>query len=134
MHLKLHSSTIHTHQIYGYRWQIFVQGELFADPVKLWWCITAFVEPVNKINSMCTVPNCSQWLSQPILWIVSVSVTCWRLRTVACVLMEIITYLWMPTLSRVYNVAICIKVLQMLQITCRFGFGILLYMQLMTLK
>ena len=46
---------------------------------------------------MCVVPNCSQQLSQPILWIVTVCATYWTHTTAVCVLMEALTHLWLPT-------------------------------------
>ena len=36
---------------------------------------------------MCVVPNCSQRLSQPILWIVTACATYWTHSTALCVLM-----------------------------------------------
>ena len=45
---------------------------------------------------MWVVLNCCQWLSWPILWIVSVSVTHWRHNVTACVLMEDITHNYPP--------------------------------------
>ena len=36
---------------------------------------------------MCVVPNCSQQLSQPILWILTVCATYWTHTTAVCVLM-----------------------------------------------
>ena len=46
---------------------------------------------------MCMVPNCSQQLSRPILWIVAVSATYWTHTTAVCVLMVALTRLWLPT-------------------------------------
>ena len=46
---------------------------------------------------MCVVPNCSQQLSQPILWIVTVCVTYWTYTTAVCVLMVALTCLRLPT-------------------------------------
>ena len=49
---------------------------------------------------MCVVPNCSQRLSRPILWIVAVCVTYWTHTTAVCVLMVALTRLWLPTHPR----------------------------------
>ena len=46
---------------------------------------------------MCVVPNCSQQLSRPILWIVTVCATYWTHTTAVCVLMVALTYLRLPT-------------------------------------
>ena len=46
---------------------------------------------------MWVMPDCSQQLSCPILWIESVSVTYWRHGTAVYILMEGITCLWLPT-------------------------------------
>ena len=49
---------------------------------------------------MCVVPNCSQRLSWPILWIVTVCATYWTHTTDVCVLMVALTHLWLPTHPR----------------------------------
>ena len=46
---------------------------------------------------LATVPNCSQQLSWPILWIVTVCATYWTHSTAVCVLMIALTRLWLPT-------------------------------------
>ena len=46
---------------------------------------------------MCVVPNCSQRLSRPILWIVTVCATYWIHTTAVCVLMVALTRLSLPT-------------------------------------
>ena len=46
---------------------------------------------------MCVVPNCSQRLSQPILWIVTVCAIYWTHTTAVCILMVASTCLWLPT-------------------------------------
>ena len=46
---------------------------------------------------MCVVPNCSQRLSRPVLWIVAVCATYWTHTTAACVLMVALTRLRLPT-------------------------------------
>ena len=46
---------------------------------------------------MCVVPNCSQRLSQPILWVVAVGATYWTHTTAVCLLMVILTFLRLPT-------------------------------------
>ena len=46
---------------------------------------------------MCVVPNCSQRLSRPVLWIVAVCATCWTHTTAVCVLMVALTRLRLPT-------------------------------------
>ena len=46
---------------------------------------------------MYVVPNCSQWLSWPILWIVTVCVTYWTHSTAVCVLMVALTRLQLLT-------------------------------------
>ena len=46
---------------------------------------------------MCVVPNCSQRLSRPVLWIVAVCATYWTHTTAVCVLMVALTCLRLPT-------------------------------------
>ena len=46
---------------------------------------------------MCVVPNCSQRLSRPILWIVDVCATYWTHTTAVCVLMVALARLRLPT-------------------------------------
>ena len=46
---------------------------------------------------MCVVPNCSQRLSQPLLWIVAVCATYWTHATAVCLLMVALTRLRLPT-------------------------------------
>ena len=46
---------------------------------------------------MCAVPNCSQPLSRPILWIVAVCATYWTQSTAVCLLMVGLTRLRLPT-------------------------------------
>ena len=46
---------------------------------------------------MCVVPNCSQQLSRPIQWIVTVCATYWTHTTAVCVLMVALTRLQLPT-------------------------------------
>ena len=46
---------------------------------------------------MCVVPNCSQRLSRPILWIVAVCATFWTQTTAVCLLMVALTCLRLPT-------------------------------------
>ena len=45
---------------------------------------------------MCVVPNCSQRLSRPILWIVAVCATYWTHSTAVCLLMVGLTRLRLP--------------------------------------
>ena len=49
---------------------------------------------------MCVVPNCSQQLSRPVLWLVAVCATYWTQTTAVCVLMIALTCLRLPTLPR----------------------------------
>ena len=49
---------------------------------------------------MCVVPNCSQPLSRPILWIVAVCATHWTHSTAVCLLMVGLTRLRLPTHPR----------------------------------
>ena len=49
---------------------------------------------------MCVVPNCSQRLSRPILWIVAVCATYWTHSTAVCLLMVGLTHLRLPTHPR----------------------------------
>ena len=46
---------------------------------------------------MCVVPNCSQQLSRPILWIVTVCATYWTYTTAVCALMVALINLLPPT-------------------------------------
>ena len=49
---------------------------------------------------ICVVPNCSQRLFWPILWIVAVCATYWTHTTAVCLLMVALTRLWLPTHPR----------------------------------
>ena len=49
---------------------------------------------------MCVVPNCSQRLSRPILWIVAVCATYWTHSTAVCLLMVGLARLQLPTHPR----------------------------------
>ena len=49
---------------------------------------------------MCVVPNCSQPLSRPILWIVAVCATYWTHSTAVCLLMVGLTRLRLSTHPR----------------------------------
>ena len=49
---------------------------------------------------MCVMPNCSQRLSWPILWIVAVYATYWTHTTAVCLLMVALTRLQLPTHPR----------------------------------
>ena len=49
---------------------------------------------------MCAVPNCSQRLSRPTLWIVTVCATYWTHTTAVCFLMVALTRLWLSTYPR----------------------------------
>ena len=49
---------------------------------------------------MCVVPNCTQRLSWPILWIVAACATCWTHTTAVCLLMVTLTHLQLPTHPR----------------------------------
>ena len=46
---------------------------------------------------MCVVPNCSQRLSRPILWIVTICATYWTHTSAVCVLKITLTRLQLPT-------------------------------------
>ena len=46
---------------------------------------------------MCVVPNCSQRLSRPVLWIVAACATYWTHSTAVCLLMVGLTCLRLPT-------------------------------------
>ena len=46
---------------------------------------------------MCVVPNYSQQLSRPILWIVAACATYWTHTTAVCLLMVALTRLRLPT-------------------------------------
>ena len=46
---------------------------------------------------VCVVPKCTQRLSWPIQWIVTVCATYWTHTTVVCVLIVALTRLWLPT-------------------------------------
>ena len=49
---------------------------------------------------MCVVPNCSQRLSRPILWIVAVCANYWTHSTAVCLLMVGLARLQLPTHPR----------------------------------
>ena len=49
---------------------------------------------------MCVVPNCSQRLSRPVLWIVAVCATYWTHTTAVCLLMVALARLRLPTHHR----------------------------------
>ena len=46
---------------------------------------------------MCVMPNCSQQLSRPVLWIVAVCATYWTHTTAVCLLMVSLTPLRLST-------------------------------------
>ena len=50
--------------------------------------------------SMCVVPNYSQRLSQPVLWIAAVCATYWTHTTAVCLLMVALARLRLPTHPR----------------------------------
>ena len=85
--LMLHSSTVQAHQAYGYRyshvcfhwWLFSSMSNREGAPQGLWSQWMALIR-------MCMVPNCSQRLSRPILWIVTACVTYWTHSTAACFL------------------------------------------------
>ena len=54
---------------------------------------------------MCVVPNCSQRLSRPVLWIVAVCATYWTHSTAVCLLMVGLTRFRLPTHPLIH--AIC---------------------------
>ena len=54
---------------------------------------------------MCVVPNCSQRLSRPVLWIVAVCTTYWTHTTAVCLLMVALARLQLPTHPLIH--AIC---------------------------
>ena len=56
---------------------------------------------------MCVVPNCSQRLSWPILWIVTACATYWAQTTAVCVLMVALTRLWLSTHTHPSHPLIC---------------------------
>ena len=53
---------------------------------------------------MCVVPNCSQRLSRPILWIVAVCATYWTHSTAVCLLMVGLTRLRLPTHPLIHTI------------------------------
>ena len=55
---------------------------------------------------MCVVPNCSQRLSRPILWIVAVCATYWTHSTAVCLLMVGLARLRLPAHAPLIH-AIC---------------------------
>ena len=86
--LKLHSRTIQAHQAHGYiDSQVCFHRGCFSSlsnheraPQDLWSHRMALIK-------MCVMPNCSQRLSWPILWIVAVCATYWTHTTAVCLLM-----------------------------------------------
>ena len=52
---------------------------------------------IRMCVASCVVPNCSQRLSRPILWIVTACATYWTHTTAVCVLMVALAHLWLPT-------------------------------------
>ena len=70
--------------------QVCFHWRLIADPVKLPWCNTGSVGPVNGTNKDVTGVRLLPTT-------VFLSVTYWRHSTAVCVLMEGLTHLWLPT-------------------------------------
>ena len=61
---------------------------------------------------MCVVPNCSQRLSRPILWIVAVCATYWTHTTAVCLLMVAVTRLRLPThplICTIHDITVTVK-------------------------
>ena len=55
---------------------------------------------------VCAVPNCTQQLSWPILWIVTVCATCWTHTIAVCVLMVALpSFSFPPTHSLIYAIS-----------------------------
>ena len=82
--LKLHSSTIQTHQVYGCRWPgLLLQAAFFrpCQPTRVCYRASGATEE----DCSYVVPDCCQRPSGPILCIVA---DCWRHSTAVCVLME----------------------------------------------
>ena len=63
---------------------------------------------------MYVVPNCSQRLSQPILWIVAVYATYWTHTTAVCLLMVVLTRFRLPTLPPTNPLYVPSVILQLL--------------------
>ena len=61
--------------------------QLFANPVKLSWCITRLVGPLGALIRIGWLPNWCQWPSQSMLWFMYIPVICWGHSTTVCGLM-----------------------------------------------
>ena len=67
---------------------------------------------------MCVVPNCSQRLSQPVLWIVAVCAIYWTHTTAVCLLMVGLTRLRLPThplIRAICDITVAVKKLLKIQ-------------------
>ena len=66
---------------------------------------------------MYVVLNCTQWLSWLILWIVTSCTTYWTHTTAVCVLMEVLTCLWLstrphhlpPLICAIHDITVAVK-------------------------
>ena len=64
---------------------------------------------------ICVVPNCSQRLSRPILWIVAVCATYWTHTTAVCLLMVALTRLRLlthpttPLICAICDITVAVK-------------------------
>ena len=58
---------------------------------------------------ICVVSNCSQRLSQPILWIATACATYWTHTTAVCVLMVALTRLWLNLIRAICDVTVTVK-------------------------
>ena len=67
-------------QVCFHRW-------LFANSVKLSWCITGPIDPLASTNQNWLVAKLLPWPSQPILWFVYIPVVCWEHSATVCGLM-----------------------------------------------
>ena len=89
--LKLHFSPVRHTNI----WPSLLLQMAFLEPVKQWRCTTG---QWMALIRMCVMPNCSQWLPRPILWIEIICATYWTYSITVCVLVEALTHLQLPTL------------------------------------
>ena len=69
---KLHSCTIHTHQVLSYRLPCVLSQMAFPKAVKSQGCISGPMPVLRKLIGLHGVPNCFWQQLWPALWILSV--------------------------------------------------------------
>ena len=96
--LKLNSSTIQAHQAHSYKWPNLLLQMAFVDHNKPWKCTAGLVKPVNGIiKDVSGAKLLPTTISAYPAGLVCFYHLLLRHSTTACVLMEGITHLWLPS-------------------------------------